>query len=555
MNCWLLRPYPHLINRMTSFLENNIIAIGWPGIGDLSHCDRQLVQQRLLDKYGEVKASSVKTIIQFKDDILIGDIILMVPKVKDSSKIALCRVISNYFFNAEYDDYKVGYSHQRRVTLLETECSRQELPLPKKDLNFRGTLRRLTDKKSDSVIRFLMAKSHDLNQESLSPIAEPIQASNAMEVVSPAGFRLEVKNYRGIEAVELDPNEVCLIVGPNGVGKTTLLKSLTLLCNTFKQGFGNALQKDGGAKGFQHFKFLGAPTLFAIEIDGLRWEISPGINGTDVMYPFPERLKQNGHFLFKNQPNSSLFEYKYTQYSADETTVALRRICESERYQSEFDKFIQPLKHYRYYHDYQLMELRRAGSAANSGMTLDSHGLNAFAVLKEWKTSKPFFERYEFVVDILQEAFPEFVGELSFPSAGQTVSLEVYLPNSDFPIPIHQISNGFLGMLLHLMAVCSVPDNGIVAIDEPENGLHPYGIKVLIEAFRERATEHHLTILLATHSPFILNQFKTEAHQVYVMEQNKSKQLYRLDNLKDPNWLQHFKLGNLYGREFGRQGD
>jgi predicted ATPase len=158
-------------------------------------------------------------------------------------------------------------------------------------------------------------------------------------------------------------------------------------------------------------------------------------------------------------------------------------------------------------------------------------------------------------VDILQEAFPEFVGELSFPTAGQTVSLEVYLPNSDFPIPIHQISNGFLGMLLHLMAVCSVPDNGIVAIDEPENGLHPYGIRVLIEALRERAIEYHLTILLATHSPFILNEFKTEAHHVYVIEQNKSKQLYRLDNLKDPNWLQHFKLGNLYGREFGRQGD
>ena len=463
-----------------------------------------------------------------------------------------CRVTSNYFFNAECDGYDVGYSHQRRITWLETECSRQDLPL-QKELNFRRTLHKLNGKKSESVIHFLNSKGHDLNQKVNAPLAEPIQAS--MKVEPHAGFRLEVKNYRGLEAVELDPNGVCLIVGPNGAGKTTLLQSLILLCNTFKKGFGNALHKDGGAKGFQHFKFLGAPTRFALEIDGLKWEISPGINGKDVMYPFPERLKQNGKFLFKNQPNSSQFEYEYTQYSADETTVALKRICESERYQGEFDKFIQPLKNYRYYHDYQLMELRRAGSAANSGMTLDSYGLNAFAVLKEWKTSKPFFEHYEFVVDILQEAFPEFVGELSFPTAGQTVSLEVYLPNSDFPIPIHQISNGFLGMLLHLMAVCSVPDNGIVALDEPENGLHPYGIKVLIEALRERATEHHLTVLLATHSATILNEFKTEAHHVYVMEQNKSKQLYRLDNLKKPNWLQHFKLGNLYGREFGRQGD
>ena len=97
------------------------------------------------------------------------------------------------------------------------------------------------------------------------------------------------------------------------------------------------------------------------------------------------------------------------------------------------------------------------------------------------------------------------------------------------------------------MAVCSVPDNGIVAIDEPENGLDPYAVKMFLEALRERAQEHHLTILLATHSPFILNEFKRKAFQVYVMEQNKPKQLYRLDELKDSDWLQNFKLGNLYG--------
>jgi len=50
MNCWLIRPYPHNINRMPNFLENNIIAIGWPGIGDLTACDKQSVQQRILDK-------------------------------------------------------------------------------------------------------------------------------------------------------------------------------------------------------------------------------------------------------------------------------------------------------------------------------------------------------------------------------------------------------------------------------------------------------------------------------------------------------------------------
>ena len=33
---WVVRPYPHNIYRMQEFLDENMIAIGWPGIGDLS---------------------------------------------------------------------------------------------------------------------------------------------------------------------------------------------------------------------------------------------------------------------------------------------------------------------------------------------------------------------------------------------------------------------------------------------------------------------------------------------------------------------------------------
>ncbi|MEN8218590.1 MAG: AAA family ATPase [Pseudomonadota bacterium] len=556
MNCWLMRPYPHNINRIPHFLENNIIAIGWPGIGDLTACDKHSIQQRILDKYGEVKTASVNTIVQFKDEISIGDLVLVVPKKEDGSELAIGKVISAYLFNPEYDDYNIGYSHQRQVNWLEKRFARQKLPDDiQKTLNLRGTLKKLNKDKADRLIKFLKSKGYDLKPcQSLGEVTMSIGMSmSSVEVNKPTGFRLELKNYRGIEAVELNPNGVCLIVGPNGAGKTTLLKSITLLSNTFKKGFGLALNLEGGAKGFQNFKLKDAPTLLAIEIDNLRWEISPNINRSDAIYPLPERLKQNGRFLFKTQPSSSRFEYEYAEYVTDETTVALRRIYQSDRYHGQFDRLIQQLKKYRHYHDYQLMELRRSGSPANSGTELEPYGLNAFAVLKEWKTSKPFFERYEFVLDILQETFPEFAQELSFPTAGQTVSLEVYPPDSNFPIPINHLSNGFLCALLHLMAVCSVPDNGIVAIDEPENGLHPYAIKMLIEALRERAQERHLTILLATHSGFILNEFKEEAHRVYVMD--GEQQLSRLDTLEDPEWLKHFSLGDLYGKQFGIQGE
>jgi predicted ATPase len=113
------------------------------------------------------------------------------------------------------------------------------------------------------------------------------------------------------------------------------------------------------------------------------------------------------------------------------------------------------------------------------------------------------------------------------------------------PLAAHLLSNGFLIALLHLMAVCSVPDGGILGIDEPENGLHPYAIRQLIDAFRERAEDHDLTVLLPTHSPFMLNEFMEEPNRVYVMDQNKSEQIIPLDELKDPEWLKFFALGDL----------
>jgi len=75
----------------------------------------------------------------------------------------------------------------------------------------------------------------------------------------------------------------------------------------------------------------------------------------------------------------------------------------------------------------------------------------------------------------------------------------------------------------------------------------------MLSAFREYAQDNHLTILLASHSPFLLNEFREEPEKAYIMDQNEKEQLTRLDQLRDPEWLKYFILGNLYGTEFGKQ--
>jgi predicted ATPase len=364
-------------------------------------------------------------------------------------------------------------------------------------------------------------------------------------------MHIQVTNYKGIRVVDANPDGVCLIVGPNGVGKTTLLQSLELLRNSFLHGFAKALSYSGGSYGFLNFNLPSdTQTIFSIEIGGFIWELKPIINSGAIS----ESLKKENSTLFTVEPGVSQFQYKSDKFAIRANETALKHIYDYQTFEndSEFEAFVQPLAHYQDYYNYHLWRLRKEGSFDGTENELKSSGENAFSVLRNWQTSRPKRERYEFVIEVLREAFPHFFEELDFERAGQTISIRLFQPNSDKPISVFSASNGFLVALLNLMAVCSVPDGGIVAIDEPENGLHPYAIRTIIEAIRDRAAEHNLTVLLATHSPVVLNQFKEEPEKVYVMEQNEPEQLIRLDKHRSPDWLIHFSLGDLYGNAFAR---
>lgn len=126
LNSWLVRPSPHGTNRLAEFLDNNIIAIGWPGINDLS--DKTHEQLRTLLSEPPYKLSSLKlgnasaTINIFVNHMNIDDLVL----VPDGDDIHFCTIKSDYFFDPNYE--QDGYPHQRKVEWL-TSTQRTDLPM------------------------------------------------------------------------------------------------------------------------------------------------------------------------------------------------------------------------------------------------------------------------------------------------------------------------------------------------------------------------------------------------------------------------------------------
>lgn len=125
-NAWLVRPYPHGNPRITEFRRDNIVAIGWPGIGDLTGKSREDIKQILSGNpyklSGLALGNAYATIDIFVNRMNVGDIVL----VPDGADIFFAKICSNYYMDSKFDSDQIGYPHQRKVEWLQN-VARDEL--------------------------------------------------------------------------------------------------------------------------------------------------------------------------------------------------------------------------------------------------------------------------------------------------------------------------------------------------------------------------------------------------------------------------------------------
>lgn len=137
-NCWLLRPMPHGINRMKVFLEQEIVAIGYP-IGKtfqgLSYDEIRVALGKWAEGLGNVNI--------FVNIMKVGDIVI----VPDDNKrdVYIGRIVGEYVHSIDLESG--GYPHLRDVTWLfdKKPLFRNSLPGGiKASLRYPGTLADLT---------------------------------------------------------------------------------------------------------------------------------------------------------------------------------------------------------------------------------------------------------------------------------------------------------------------------------------------------------------------------------------------------------------------------
>lgn len=372
-------------------------------------------------------------------------------------------------------------------------------------------------------------------------------------------FSIYVRNLRALRKVNWCPEPpITVLIGANGTGKTTLLQTLKLLSLAYQRGLPEAVRIVLG--GSSNLKTWGIneeePVEIGLDIDEVSWRIQLVEREGSVDYLNNEYLSERGQVIFSRD---SLGEFFFAGERIEPSQqLGLRALMDRGVHDPALRVMAVFLQNISVYHDPDLWTLRHKGSDTTEDRNLYSRGSNALTLLRRWHQERVNNHRYHFVIDGLAAAFPNTFETMDFVEAGNTLVARVYRPGKETPSPLSDEANGVLQLLILFCEIAGAESESVIAIDEPENSLHPYALRAFLRRTTRWAREHNLTVLLATHSTVLLDELTGNPEQIYVMKKPDFGEFMpsRLDRLYDSEWLEGFKLGDLYEQgEIGSNED
>jgi predicted ATPase len=364
-----------------------------------------------------------------------------------------------------------------------------------------------------------------------------------------ASFTLRLREFRTLGRLDWSPKGLCVLTGANGAGKTTTLDALVFSRALFTGGHESALRAVDGA----NFRRLGVDSATAVEltveVSGLRWLLRFPMSATGLMGAYGEELYQAEHLVFR----APMYQDDWL-LGQDRTPRDEQRCCARVLWDRGSAEWMRPLAEFleniRVYGPYWLNQVKDGSAAQLGDSFLHGTGRNLWSVLSNCKASPLRYRgQFEWVLTEARKAFPELLGTIEF-DRGLPYLFHPHATDPADGLPPSRAADGLLTGLLHLTALAGAKPGSVLAFDEMENQLHPHAIRSLLSAMRRQAEERDLTICVTTHSPVVLNQFRDDPEQVYVLGHGVEgvDVPAPMTELHTEEWLAQAKLGTLYER-------
>ena len=86
---------------------------------------------------------------------------------------------------------------------------------------------------------------------------------------------------------------------------------------------------------------------------------------------------------------------------------------------------------------------------------------------------------------------------------------ERYMTASEV-VDAKKLSDGTLRCIAIVAAMLSIPEGGILVVEEIDDGIHPSRVSTLINKLSEIGKKRNLDIIITTHNPILLNRYDKE---------------------------------------------
>jgi len=379
--------------------------------------------------------------------------------------------------------------------------------------------------------------------------------------------RIQIEGYRSLKDVTWTPGKLNVVIGPNASGKSNLLRALALLQRSALGKLPDDVRREGG---------MGA-ILWDGQVDSLAWSLMADPvehGGTDEQLAMAYNLRlsrlgmtsayrvenevlashaKSGHvvILSMRQPLVSQIEEKpLSQYNygpgwpEEQTTLSFMNSMTGPVLVGSFrDSW---LGSWQIFQDLQVgqdSEIRRPAISRLENRIV-ANGSNLVPFLHSLYSSNRDFKND---VDMaMRAAFGDDFEELSFPpAADQLVQLRLRWRSLKNDQSAAALSDGTLRFLL-LVAILANPQPGkLIAIDEPEAGLHPSMLPVVADLAYQAADRTQ--VVFSTHSPQFLDAFTNQPPTTTVAQWvDGETKLNVLDGEDLERWLKEYSLGALF---------
>lgn len=373
---------------------------------------------------------------------------------------------------------------------------------------------------------------------------------------------IKVSGFRRLKEIDLPVRPLMVLIGANGVGKTSLLDVFSLLSSSASGGLSATMSEMGGitsvltrddAETLSLFVDMAVPSYRPIEYD---IHLVPKGVSYAISYEMLSQARDGYSGRFKHiesyDGDIRYFEIDKEQlvrpsWEHDPLETSLYQVPKMFRQPEELRRILGSVTRYHALDVGQRAPVKLPQQMKPANLP-GAHGEDLVPYLYYLRESNR--NRYETIEDTLRVAFPTFEC-LNFPPVAAGM-LAMTWKDKGFnkPFFMQELSEGTLRFLWLVSLLQSPGLSTITMIDEPEVSLHPELLGILADLMREAANRTQLVI--ATHSDRLIRFLKPG--EVVVMDNDLDGYTSATwgDKLDLEEWLNEYSLDEVW--RMGRMG-